>query len=82
IESGMTGMHVNEVKTFSISAEEGFGPRDERNLQLIPTIDLPSGAREGDSLADEAGRYAKVILILPEITLIDLTHPLQDNRCL
>jgi FKBP-type peptidyl-prolyl cis-trans isomerase 2 len=76
IESGVAGMHVGEVKTFSISAEEGFGPRDETNLQLIPTIDLPPGAREGDSLADEDGRYAKVILILPEITLIDLNHPL------
>lgn len=76
IESGMAGLHVGEVKTFSLSAEEGFGPRDETNLQLIPTIDLPPGTREGDALADEAGRYAKVILMLPEITLIDLNHPL------
>lgn len=76
IESRVAGMHSGEIKTFPLSAEEGFGPRDETKLQLIPTIELPPDVREGDSLADEAGRYAKIILILPELTLIDLNHPL------
>lgn len=75
IESRMAGMHSGEIKTFPLSAEEGFGPRDETKVQLIPTIELPPDA-------DEAGRYAKIILILPELTLIDLNHPLAGQPLL
>ena len=76
IESRVAGMHVGDIKTFSLSAEEAFGPRDETKLQAIPTIKLPPGVREGDIVADDAGKYATIILILPELTLIDLNHPL------
>ena len=55
---------------------EGFGPHDERKLQIIPTIDLPPEAQEGDTVADEAGRTARIIWILPEKALVDLNHPL------
>ncbi len=32
IETQVAGMHHGEVKTFPLSAEEGFGPRDETKL--------------------------------------------------
>ena len=76
IEEQTAGMHPGEVKTFPLSAEEGFGPHDERKLQIIPTIDLPPEAQEGDTVADEAGRTARIIWILPEKALVDLNHPL------
>jgi FKBP-type peptidyl-prolyl cis-trans isomerase 2 len=76
IEKQMSGMHPGEVKTFPLSAEEGFGPHDERKLQIIPTIDLPLEAKEGDTLVDDAGRTAKIIWILPSNALVDLNHPL------
>ena len=76
IEEQMAGMHPGDVKTFPLSAEEGFGPHDERKLQIIPTIDLPLEAQEGDTLADDAGRIARIIWILPEKALIDFNHPL------
>lgn len=76
IEERMAGMHLGEVKTFPLSAEEGFGPRDERKLQIIPSIDLPHEAKEGDTLVDDAGTTAKIIWILPGKALIDLNHPL------
>ena len=79
IESRVAGMHVGETKTFPLSAEEGFGPRDETKLQAIPTIKLPPDVREGDILGDDAGTYATVILILPEVTVIDLNHPLAGH---
>jgi hypothetical protein len=59
IESQVAGMHTGEIKTFPLTAEEGFGPRDETKFQLIPTIELPPNVRQGDTLADDAGRYAK-----------------------
>ena len=76
IEEETVGMHPGEVKTFPLSAEEGFGPYDQKMLQIIPTVDLPREAQEGDTIADDAGRAARIIWILPEKTLIDFNHPL------
>jgi len=76
LEQRVAGMHPGDVTTFSLSAEEGFGPHDETKLQIIPTGDLPQEAREGDTVTDDAGRSARIIWILPEKTLIDLNHPL------
>ena len=76
IEAQMAGMHPGEVKTFPLSAEEGFGPHEESKLQIIPTVDLPRDAREGDTVADDAGRTARILWILPENALIDFNHPL------
>jgi FKBP-type peptidyl-prolyl cis-trans isomerase 2 len=82
IEARVAGMHSGESKTFSLSAEEGFGPRDETKIQLIPTNDVPPEAKEGDTIVDEAGNYARVILMLPEVTLIDLNHLLAGQPLL
>jgi peptidylprolyl isomerase len=82
IETQVAGMHHGEIKTFPLSAEEGFGLRDETKLQLIPTIDLPPEVQEGDTIADDTGRYAQIILILPELTLIDFNHPLAGQPLL
>jgi len=76
IEEETAGMHPGEVKTFPLSAEDGFGPSDQTMLQIIPTVDLPRAAQEGDTIADDAGRAARIIWILPEKTLIDFNHPL------
>ena len=79
IEAQMAGMHPGEVKTFPLSAEEGFGPHEESKLQIIPTADLPRDAREGDTVADDAGRSARILWILPENALIDFNHPLAGH---
>lgn len=76
IEARVAGMHPGEIKTFPLSAEEGFGPHDETKIHMVPTIDMPPEVREGDTVADDAGNYAKIVLITPEVTLIDLNHPL------
>ncbi|MGE0469321.1 MAG: hypothetical protein Nkreftii_002167 [Candidatus Nitrospira kreftii] len=82
IETQVAGMHHGEMKTFPLSAEEGFGLRDETKIQLIPTIDLPPEVQEGDTIADDTGAYAKIILIRPELTLIDFNHPLAGQPLL
>lgn len=76
LEQRMAGMHPGEIKTFPLSAEEGFGPYDETNIQIIPTDDLPLEAREGDTVNDDAGRTARIVRILPEKAVLDLNHPL------
>src|SRR5262249_2513403 len=76
LEQRIAGMHPGESKTFPLSAEEGFGPRDETKLHIIPRGNLPLETQEGDIITDDAGRHAQIIWILPENALIDLNHPL------
>ncbi len=76
IEQRIAGMHPGEVKTFPLSAEEGFGPYDETKIQTIPPAELPLDAREGDTIANPAGTTARIVRILPEKALLDLNHPL------
>ena len=82
IEARVAGMHRGEIKTFPLSAEEGFGPHDETKIHIVPTTELPPEAQEGDTVADEAGTYARIILIMPEVTVIDLNHPLAGQPLL
>ena len=82
IEQQVAGMHPGETKTFPLSAEEGFGPYDETKIQTIPPADLPFEAREGDTIADSAGRTARIVRILPEKALLDLNHPLAGKPLL
>ena len=68
---------VKGARSFSLSAEEGFGPYyDETKVQTIPPSDLPRDAREGDTVDVGTGRTAKIIRILPEKAVLDLNHPL------
>jgi FKBP-type peptidyl-prolyl cis-trans isomerase 2 len=76
IEQRVSGMQPGESKTFTLSAEEGFGPYDATKMQTIPTTDLPVDAQEGDMVDDDAGRMAKIVRIAPDTTVLDLNHPL------
>ena len=76
LEQRMAGMHPGESKTFPLSAEEGFGPYDETNIQIVPPSDLPLDAREGDTVTDDAGMTARIVRIFPEKAVLDLNHPL------
>ena len=76
IEQQMLGMQSGETRTFSLSAEEGFGPYDETKTQIVPTADLPLDAQEGDVVDDEAGRRATIVKKNPDTTVLDLNHPL------
>ena len=76
LEQRIAGMHPGESKTFPLSADEGFGPHDEKKIHIIPRGDLPPETQEGDIITDDAGRHAQIVWILPEVALIDLNHPL------
>ena len=80
LEQRVAGMHPGEVKTFSLSAEEAFGPYDETKIETILPEDLPLNAREGDTVEDSAGRSVKIVRILPEKALLDLNHPLARSK--
>src|SRR5262245_44436990 len=76
LEERMAGMHPGEVKTFPLSADEGFGPYDNTKVQTIPPSALPLNAREGDRVDVGRGKNARILRILPEKAVLDLNHPL------
>ena len=82
IEQRIAGMHPGEVRTFLLSAEEGFGAYDETKVQTVPPSDLPLDAREGDTVANSEGITARIVRILPEKALLDLNHPLAGKPLL
>ena len=54
-ENGVLGMKVNETKTVSIPAEEGYGAVQEELIQKINKSDLPEGLdpKVGQQLASQ-----------------------------
>ena len=80
LEQRMAGMRPRESKTFPLSAEEGFGPYDDTKLQIIPIADLPLDAQEGDTVNDDVGRTARILMILPDKAVLDLNHPLAGQQ--
>ena len=76
------GMGLNEAKTFTLSAEEAYGQRDESRMHAFPKADIPDG------MAPEVGQTlmlstpqgqqipARVDRIDEEEVIFDLNHPL------
>jgi peptidylprolyl isomerase len=81
-EDALVGMAQNEKKSFDLTAEEGFGPRDENMMQTFNRSDLPGDFQPkiGDVVAlstPQGGQVpAKVKEMDDEKITVDLNHPL------
>ena len=42
-ESALLGMSLNETKTFTLSPEEAYGPRDDSRTYDFPKSEIPPG---------------------------------------
>jgi FKBP-type peptidyl-prolyl cis-trans isomerase 2 len=76
LERQVGGMRPGEQKQVNLSPEEGFGRRDERKKLAIPMAELPPGAKIGDVLQNEEGRFATVAAVSGSTALLDYNHPL------
>ena len=56
VERAVTGMKPGDKKNVELSGEDVFGPYDAKKQTAVPKSDLPPGTKEGDVLADRAGR--------------------------
>jgi peptidylprolyl isomerase len=81
-EDALVGMAQNEKKSFDLTAEEGFGARDENMMQTFNRSDLPDDFQPkiGDVVAlstPQGGQVpAKVKEMDDEKLTVDLNHPL------
>ena len=76
VEREIVGMKAGEEKSVRLSPEDGFGPHDDRKKLNIPKKLLPSGAKEGDVLQNDAGELATVAEISERRAVLDYNHPL------
>ena len=76
VERAVTGMKPGDKKKVELSAEEVFGPYDVKKRTTVPKSDLPAGVKEGDVLADRAGREATVTRLSEGSAVLDYNHPL------
>lgn len=80
VEREIVGMKAGEEKSVRLSPEEGFGPHDDRKKLNIPKKLLPSGAKEGDVLQNDAGELATVAEISERRAVLDYNHPLAGKQ--
>jgi FKBP-type peptidyl-prolyl cis-trans isomerase 2 len=76
VERVVTGMKTGDEKKVDLSAEEAFGPYDEKKKKTVSRSDLPPEAREGDVVEDDAGEAATVTQLSGRTAVIDYNHPL------
>jgi peptidylprolyl isomerase len=85
-EDALIGMAVKEKKTFSLSPEEAYGPRNENLEQSFMRSELPQGfdPQVGQVLAlqnPQGGHFqARVKHADTEKITVDLNHPLAGKN--
>lgn len=80
LEREVTGMKAGEKKKVELSAEEGFGPYDDKKRKTVARTELPAGTKQGDFLEDDSGRPAIVTEMSDSSAVLDFNHPLAGKR--
>jgi FKBP-type peptidyl-prolyl cis-trans isomerase 2 len=86
LEKVMSGMKVGEKTTAKISAEEGYGLRDEKLIQSIPVSQMPQDIEleEGMILSGSNPNGEKFQVIVKSFdensVEIDMNHPLAGEN--
>jgi len=81
-EKAVVGMKLNEEKTFTISAKDAYGERDENLVRTFPRAFLPPdfNAKEGMQIVLQDKEGNKIPAIIKSIdeknVVLDLNHPL------
>jgi FKBP-type peptidyl-prolyl cis-trans isomerase 2 len=81
LEKGLSGMEVNEEKSFRVQPEEGYGPVDPQACKEVPKTEIPAAAlKVGTALRarDPQGedQVIHVREVKQETVILDFNHPL------
>lgn len=76
VSDAVIGMKVGEKKTVEISADQAYGPYNEKLLAKIPRTNIPSDAKVSDVLTDSNNNNWWVREINNNYAIIDSNHPL------
>lgn len=86
LEACLIGLHEDEQKVFSLSAEQAFGPRNSDMVQRVSRITLDNNSMDGaeykigdvvEFASPEGGQFAGVLReVDDESAVFDFNHPL------
>jgi FKBP-type peptidyl-prolyl cis-trans isomerase SlyD len=80
LESALAGMQAGEQKKIVVSAEEGYGERDEELMLEIDRGEFPDTVQPGDEFVAASPDGEEVVLHVVEVNedavLVDANHPL------
>jgi FKBP-type peptidyl-prolyl cis-trans isomerase SlyD len=80
LEAALAGMTAGEKKKVTVSAEEGYGERDEELMLEIDRGEFPETVQPGDEFVAESPDGDEVVLHVVEVNedavLVDANHPL------
>jgi FKBP-type peptidyl-prolyl cis-trans isomerase SlyD len=81
LEKGLSGMEINEEKSFSVRPEEGYGPLDPNAFKEVPKTEIPAEALiVGTPLSARGPEGDDAIIHVREVkqktVVLDFNHPL------
>jgi len=77
LETALLGMKAGEQKTVALTAEQAYGPYDEKKKQTVKAAQLPPGTKVGSQVRNpKSGEIARVIDITDDSAVIDFNHRL------
>jgi len=80
LEKALEGKQVGDALTVTVAPEEGYGPRDDRQIRNIPVRKLPEGKVEVGMRfriqTDQGYLVATVTALRGDYATVDANHPL------
>ncbi len=80
LEKALAGMKAGDKKRVPVTAEQGYGPYDDKQKITVAKDKLPPDVKAGTMLRDQTGRPAKVLEVSDKSAVIDLNHPLAGKN--
>jgi len=81
-EKAIIGMKAGQKKSFKLSPEQGYGPRDPKAVKSIPKTQIPPDVKPKAGMVldnrDKNGRRVPVtvVAVKKDVVVIDYNHPL------
>jgi FKBP-type peptidyl-prolyl cis-trans isomerase SlyD len=81
LEKGLSGMEINEEKSFCVQPEEGYGPLDPNAFKEVPKTEIPAAAQKVGTALNARGPEGEnhvihVREVKEETVVLDFNHPL------
>jgi len=74
-DEAVVGMEEWDEKTITLSPEEAYGERNDKNMLEVPLQSVPENVKVGDTLS-AGGMPVKVIEVGSSTVKLDANHPL------
>jgi FKBP-type peptidyl-prolyl cis-trans isomerase 2 len=83
LEQAVSGMKRGDKTEVKLSEDQAFGSYDSSKKAIVPTRELPAGAKTGDIIEDrKTGKQATITQMSESDAVMDYNHPLAGKPLL